>query len=56
MHVTRDDGATWENVTPGDLGGAMINAIEVSPHDPGTVYVAVAGYKMNDFKPRTSTN
>ena len=51
VHVTRDDGETWENVTPGDLGGAMINAIDVSPYDPGTAYVAVAGYKMNDFRP-----
>ena len=51
LHVTRDHGASWENVTPRDLGGAMINAIEVSPHDPGTAYVAVAGYKMNDFDP-----
>jgi len=51
LHVTRDDGENWENVTPGNLGGAQINAIEVSPHDPGTVYVAVAGYKMNDFRP-----
>ncbi len=51
VHVTRDDGESWANVTPADLGGAMINAIDVSPHDPGTAYVAVAGYKMNDFKP-----
>ncbi len=29
----------------------MINSIDVSPHDPGTAYVAVAGYKMNDFRP-----
>ena len=51
VHVTRDDGETWSNVTPGDLGGAMVNAIDVSPHEPGTAYVAVAGYKMNDFQP-----
>jgi len=51
VHVTRDDGESWENVTPGDLGGAMVNAIDVSPHDPATAYVAVAGYKMNDFRP-----
>jgi photosystem II stability/assembly factor-like uncharacterized protein len=51
VHVTRDDGATWRDVTPGDLGGAMVNAIEVSPHHPGTAYVAVAGYKLNDFQP-----
>jgi photosystem II stability/assembly factor-like uncharacterized protein len=51
LHVTRDNGENWRNVTPRDLGGAMINAIEISPHDPDTVYVAVAGYKMNDFDP-----
>jgi hypothetical protein len=51
LHVTRDNGQHWENVTPGDLGGAQVNAIEVSPHEPGTVYVAVSGYKMNDFRP-----
>ncbi len=51
IHVTRNDGETWEDVTPGNLRGAMVNAIEVSPHDPGTAYVAVAGYKMNDFRP-----
>jgi hypothetical protein len=33
------------------LKGAQINAIEVSPHEPGVAYIAVAGYKMNDFKP-----
>jgi len=26
VHVTRDDGATWDDVTPGDLRGAMVNA------------------------------
>jgi len=51
LHVTRDEGANWTDITPGDLKGAQVNAIEVSPHDPGTVYVAVAGYKMNDFRP-----
>ena len=29
----------------------MINAIEISPHDPATAYLAVTGYKLNDFKP-----
>jgi photosystem II stability/assembly factor-like uncharacterized protein len=51
LHVTRDNGDSWQNVTPEDLGGAQVNAIEVSPHDPGTVYIAVSGYKMNDFQP-----
>ncbi len=51
IHVTRDDGENWENVTPGDLKGALVNAIDVSPHEPGTAYVAVTGYKLNDFRP-----
>ncbi len=51
IQLTRDNGQTWQNVTPRGLPEAQINAIEVSPHDPATVYVAVAGYKMNDFSP-----
>ncbi|MGH8033622.1 MAG: WD40/YVTN/BNR-like repeat-containing protein, partial [Lysobacterales bacterium] len=51
VHVTRDGGADWQNVSPNHPGEALINAIEISPHDPATVYLAVAGYKLNDFKP-----
>ncbi len=51
LQVTRDAGATWNDVTPENLQGAQVNAIEVSPHDAGTVYIAVAGFKMNDFRP-----
>ena len=51
LQLTQDNGGSWADVTPKDLKGAQVNAIEVSPHEPGTVYVAVAGYKMNDFRP-----
>lgn len=51
IHVTRNDGETWQDITPGNLHGAMVNSIDVSPHEPGTAYVAVAAYKMNDFQP-----
>ncbi len=51
VHVTRDGGANWQDVSPKHGSEAMINAIEISPHDPGTVYLAVTGYKLNDFKP-----
>ena len=51
LHVTRNHGGDWIDVTPEDLNGAQMNAIEVSPHAPGTVYVAVTGYKLNDFSP-----
>ena len=29
----------------------MINAIDLSPHAEGTAYLAVTGYKLNDFNP-----
>ena len=51
VHITRDGGTTWDNVTPKDLGETLINTIEVSPHDPGTAYLAVNAYKFNDFTP-----
>ena len=51
VHVTRDGGASWANVTPPDIGEAMINAIEVSPHVASAAYIAVTKYKFNDFTP-----
>ncbi len=51
VYVTRDGGKEWTNITPKDFGNGSINAIEVSPHDPATVYVAANKYKWNDFTP-----
>ncbi|MBK7805491.1 MAG: glycosyl hydrolase [Saprospiraceae bacterium] len=51
VHVTRDGGVTWQNVTPAGLKECLINAIEVSPHDPATVYIATTRYKFNDHTP-----
>ena len=51
VYVTRDNAATWQNVTPAGLQECLINAIEVSPFDPGTVYIATTRYKFNDHTP-----
>jgi photosystem II stability/assembly factor-like uncharacterized protein len=51
VHVTRDGGDTWQNVTPEGLPESIINVVEPSPHDPATAYFAAAGYKLNDFTP-----
>jgi len=51
VYVTRDGGKEWTNITPKDFGTGSINAIEVSPNDPATVYVAANKYKWNDFTP-----
>ena len=50
VHVTRDGGKSWMNITP-DIEEGMINAIEVSPHNPATVYIAFNRYKFDDFRP-----
>lgn len=51
VHIKRDASSDWEDVSPKHPGEAMINAIEISPHDKATAYLAVTGYKLNDFKP-----
>jgi len=51
VHITTNGGASWADISPPHKSEAMINAIELSPHDPGTAYLAVTGYKLNDFKP-----
>lgn len=51
VHVTMDGGDNWQNITPPNLGEALINSIEVSHNDPSKVYVAATKYKFNDFTP-----
>ena len=51
VHLTKNGGETWENVTPKGLDECLINAIEVSPHDPATAYIATTRYKFNDYTP-----
>jgi photosystem II stability/assembly factor-like uncharacterized protein len=50
VHVTLDGGKSWKNISP-EVEEGMINSIEISPHDPGTVYLAFNRYKFDDFKP-----
>ncbi|MSO49874.1 MAG: glycosyl hydrolase [Acidobacteria bacterium] len=51
VQLTRDGGATWKNVTPPGLAECLINAIEVSPFDKATAYIATTRYKFNDHAP-----
>ncbi len=52
IHVTKDGGKTWENVTPPNMPEwNMINSIEPSAFDEGTCYVAATRYKLGDFTP-----
>lgn len=51
VHLTRDDGAHWADVTPGGLHEAQVESIEPSPHDPARAYVVATRYKLGDFAP-----
>ena len=52
IHLTKDGGNNWENVTPSNMPKwLMINSIEPSPFDPAVCYVAGTLYKTGDFKP-----
>jgi photosystem II stability/assembly factor-like uncharacterized protein len=52
LHVSRDDGKTWKNVTPAAIRPfSLVSIIEPSPHDAATAYVATTRYKHDDFKP-----
>lgn len=51
VHITKDGGENWQNVTPKGLKECLINAIEFSPHDAATAYIATTRYKFNDYTP-----
>jgi photosystem II stability/assembly factor-like uncharacterized protein len=52
LHVSRDDGATWQEITPTGMPRlGTVDEIEVSMHAPGRAYVAVQAYRMDDFRP-----
>src|SRR5215469_15366068 len=52
IHVTRDGGKNWDNVTPKEMPEwGTVSMIEASPYDAGTAYAAVQRHKMDDFKP-----
>lgn len=51
VQLTRDAGANWTNVTPKGLQECLVNAIEISPHDPAMAYIATTRYKFNDKRP-----
>ncbi len=52
VHVTRDGGKSWKDVTPKAMPElAYVGCVEVSPHDPDTIYVAATRYKLADYRP-----
>ncbi len=51
VHITRNEGEDWTDITPRGLPESLINAIDISSHNNGTAYIAVTRYKFNDMRP-----
>jgi len=52
VHVTRDFGKTWSNVTPKDMPDfGRVSQIDASAFSSGTAYISVRKPLLNDFSP-----
>jgi hypothetical protein len=56
VHVTRDHGATWSDLTPaiaaaGGPADRYVSRVFASPHDAATALVAKNGFRNDDFRP-----
>ena len=52
IHITRDGGMNWEDITPADLPKfSRVSIIDESKHRPGTLFVAANRYQVDDRQP-----
>jgi photosystem II stability/assembly factor-like uncharacterized protein len=52
INITRDGGKSWQDITPKDLPKhSVVSIIDESRHTPGTAYVAVYRYQVDDRQP-----
>ena len=52
VHISRDGGREWREITPPDLPEwALISIIDVSEHQAGAAYLAATRYKLDDTRP-----
>src|SRR5258706_200046 len=52
IHISRDGGKNWTNVTPkGIPEWSLVSLIEASPHEAGTAFAAIDTHKLDDLRP-----
>jgi len=52
IYLTRNEGKTWANVTPGGLGDwSKVSSLDASPFDAGTAYAAIDRHRLDDYAP-----
>lgn len=50
VHRTLDYGETWESITEG-LPDRYVKDVEISEHDPQTLFVTHSGYRFDEYDP-----
>ena len=52
IHITKDGGKNWDNITPKDMPkNTRVSIIEASRFNAGTAYIAAKRYQMDDRTP-----
>jgi photosystem II stability/assembly factor-like uncharacterized protein len=52
IHITRDGGKNWRNITPPDLKSwAKVSLIDASHFDDDTAYAAINTFRLDDLRP-----
>ncbi|MFC4720869.1 glycosyl hydrolase [Geojedonia litorea] len=51
VHITKNGGQSWTNITPKGIQDGIINSIDVSEHNSATAYIVVMRYKSMDLNP-----
>ncbi len=52
IHITRDGGKNWEDITPKNLPKfSRVSIIDESQHRPGTLFIAANRYQVDDRQP-----
>jgi photosystem II stability/assembly factor-like uncharacterized protein len=51
IHLTRDEGKSWTEITPKGLGETLVNMIELSPHQDGKAWAVTTRFRFNDLRP-----
>lgn len=50
LHITKNGGESWGNITPNEISDGIVNSIEISEHNPATAYIVIMKYKSLDLK------
>jgi photosystem II stability/assembly factor-like uncharacterized protein len=51
VHVSKDGGYSWQNINAGLPDQLWVSRIQASQHEKGRVYLALNGYRWDDFNP-----